>query len=61
MDLGLDMVQFNVVDAETLLAAKADPASYKDLVVRISGYNARFTELDEFVQDAVIARTQHSL
>ena len=61
MDLGLDMIQFNVVDADTLIAAKADPESYKDLVVRISGYNARFTELDEFVQDAVIARTQHSL
>ncbi len=61
MDLGLDMVQFNVIDASTLLDAKAHPDNYRDLVVRISGYNAKFVELDLFVQDAVIARTQHSL
>ena len=61
MDFGLDMVQFNVVDASTLLAAKAHPEEYKDLIVRVSGYNAKFVELDEFVQDAVISRTQHAI
>jgi Pyruvate-formate lyase len=61
MDLGLDMVQFNFINKDTLLAAKAHPEKHKDLVVRISGYNAKFVELDEFVQDAVISRTQHAI
>lgn len=61
MDLGLEMVQFNVVDAETLKDAQKKPENYPNLVVRISGYNANFVELDKFVQDAVICRTQHTL
>ncbi|MEW6267288.1 MAG: pyruvate formate lyase family protein [Thermodesulfobacteriota bacterium] len=61
MKLGLDMVQFNVIDAATLKEAQAKPEQYKDLVVRISGYNSKFVELDEFVQNAVIARTEHSI
>lgn len=61
LNLGLDMIQFNVVDAETLRAAQVHPEQYRDLVVRVSGYNARFVELDKFVQDAIIERTQHSL
>lgn len=61
MNLGLEMVQFNVVDAETLKDAQKHPDKYPNLVVRISGYNANFVELDKFVQDAVISRTQHNL
>jgi benzylsuccinate synthase len=61
MKLGLDMLQFNVVDAGTLKKAQEVPEKYPDLVVRISGYNANFVELDKFVQDAVISRTTHSL
>jgi pyruvate-formate lyase len=61
MDLGLEMVQFNVVDAATLRDAQAHPEKYPNLVVRISGYNANFVELDKFVQDAVIERTEHIL
>lgn len=61
MKLGLDMLQFNVIDAVTLKAAQATPEKYKDLVVRISGYNSKFVELDKFVQDAVILRTEHTL
>ena len=61
MDLGLDMVQFNIVDAATLRAAQEQPEKYANLVVRISGYNARFVELNKFVQDSVIERTEHEL
>jgi formate C-acetyltransferase len=32
-----DHVQFNVVTAEMLRAAQADPAAYRDLIVRIAG------------------------
>ena len=46
-----------VVDAETLKKAKVSPEDYKDLLVRISGYSARFVELTEQTQDEVISRT----
>lgn len=61
MNLGLDMIQFNIVDAATLRDAQEHPEKHPNLIVRVSGYNANFVELDEFVQDAVIKRTQHSL
>jgi pyruvate-formate lyase len=61
MNLGLDMIQFNIVDAVTLRDAQRHPERYQDLVVRVSGYNAKFVEMDRFVQDAVIERTEHDL
>lgn len=61
MHLGLDMIQFNVVDAATLRAAQSNPGKYPDLVVRVSGYNARFVELDRFVQESIISRAEHGL
>jgi pyruvate formate-lyase/glycerol dehydratase family glycyl radical enzyme len=61
MNLGLDMIQFNVVDGKMLKDAQKNPEQYSNLVVRVSGYNANFVELDQFVQDAVIKRTEHSL
>jgi pyruvate-formate lyase len=61
MNLGLDMIQFNIVDAATLRDAQRHPERYRDLAVRVSGYNAKFVEMDTFVQDAVIKRTEHDL
>lgn len=56
-DLRLWHVQFNVVNKETLLAAKADPERYKGLIVRIAGYSAYFCDLSDDLQDDLIART----
>jgi pyruvate-formate lyase len=61
LNMGLDMIQFNIVDATTLKKAQENPEKYPNLVVRVSGYNANFVELDKFVQDAVIERTEHML
>ena len=61
MNLGLDMIQFNIVDSKTLKDAQKHPEKYPNLVVRVSGYNAHFNELDKFVQDAIIQRTQHNI
>jgi len=61
MNLGLDMIQFNVVDSNDLKKAQQNPEKYKNLVIRVSGYNARFVDLAKFVQDAVIERTENSL
>ena len=51
-------VQFNVVSRETLEDAKINPLAHRDLIVRVAGYSAYFIELDPFVQDEVIARTE---
>jgi len=54
-------VQFNVVSREMLLKAQQDPMQYRDLVVRVAGYSAYFTQLNRAMQDEVIARTELSL
>ena len=54
-------VQFNVVDQETLRAAKADPVGYRDLIVRVAGYSTYFVTLTEAMQDEVIERSSLSL
>jgi len=56
--LGGRHVQFNVVDTETLKDAQAHPEKYPDLVVRVSGYCAYFTDLGRSVQEDIIARTE---
>lgn len=54
-------VQYNIISKETLLAAKARPEEYRDLVVRVAGYSAFFTALSPDTQDDIIARTEHEL
>ena len=59
-DKGGFHVQFNILDRETLLKAKAHPEEYKNLVVRVAGYSAFWGELVPEVQDDIINRTEHS-
>ena len=54
-------VQYNVVSADTLRAAQADPGEYKDLIVRIAGYSAYFVELSLDCQNDLISRHDHNL
>lgn len=56
-DAGGMEVQLNVVDDATLRAAQRDPERYRDLVVRVSGYSAFFTDLGRAIQDEIIGRT----
>lgn len=53
-------VQFNVVDRKTLVEAQAHPEQYRDLVVRVAGYSAFYTELSREVQNQIIIRTEFS-
>ena len=55
-ELGNSQIQFNVASNETLLAAQMDPEKYSDLIVRVAGYSAYFTQLSKPVQDAIINR-----
>ncbi len=50
-------MQFNYVDNQAMLDAQKDPDSHRDLVVRVAGYSAFFTELCKDVQDEIISRT----
>jgi len=59
-DKGGFHVQFNILDRQTLLEAKAHPEEYKNLVVRVAGYSAFWGELVPEVQDDIINRTDHS-
>ncbi|EHQ91480.1 (2S)-3-sulfopropanediol dehydratase [Desulfosporosinus youngiae] len=58
-DLKLWHIQFNIVNKETLIAAKKDPSKYRGLIVRVAGYSAYFVELSPDLQDDIIARTEH--
>ncbi|MDC7228471.1 MAG: pyruvate formate lyase family protein [Spirochaetales bacterium] len=51
-------VQYNVMDPETLRAAQAQPEKYRDLVVRVWGFNAYFVTLQKEYQDELIARAE---
>lgn len=59
-DLKLYHIQFNIINRETLVAAKEDPEKYRNLVVRVAGYSAYFTELSPDLQNEIIARTEHT-
>jgi formate C-acetyltransferase len=52
-------IQLNVVTAETLRAAQANPEKYGDLIVRVAGYSDYFCDLGKVLQDEIIARTEH--
>jgi formate C-acetyltransferase len=52
-------VQFNVVSADTLREAQANPQAHRDLIVRVAGYSDYFCDLSKALQDEIIARTEH--
>lgn len=52
-------VQFNVVGADTLRQAQAEPDQHRDLIVRVAGYSDYFCDLSTALQDEIIARTEH--
>ncbi len=51
--------QFNVVSKEMLIDAQQHPEKYKDLIVRVAGFSARWIELAKPVQDEIIGRTEY--
>ncbi|MFO8048827.1 MAG: pyruvate formate lyase family protein [Desulfosudaceae bacterium] len=51
-------IQPNVVSNQTLTKARDNPEQYRDLVVRVSGYSALFTDLGRPLQDEIISRTE---
>lgn len=54
-------VQFNVVSAEEMRQAQASPTQHSQLMVRVSGYSAKFTAIAPRWQDMLIVRTEQGL
>jgi len=52
-------VQFNVVSAETLREAQADPSNHRNLIVRVAGYSDYFCDISRELQEEIIERTEH--
>lgn len=52
-------VQFNVVTADLLREAQADPEAHRDLIVRVAGYSDYFCDLGLALQNEIITRTEH--
>jgi len=52
-------LQINLLDAETLRQAQREPEEFRNLLVRVTGYNAYFVNLGKEIQDEIIARETH--
>jgi formate C-acetyltransferase len=53
-------IQFNVVTADTLREAQANPEKHRDLIVRVAGYSDYFCDLTAALQNEIIARTEQT-
>ncbi|MBD3255606.1 MAG: hypothetical protein GF383_10975 [Candidatus Lokiarchaeota archaeon] len=54
-------LQINMIDADMLRDAQKHPEDYKNLLVRVTGYNAYFTAIGKELQDEIIARESHKM
>jgi pyruvate-formate lyase len=59
--VGGTCLQVNVIDADTLRQAQKHPDEYRNLLVRVTGYNAYFVGLGKEIQDEIISRESHGL
>lgn len=51
-------LQMNVISRKTLTEAREDPGRYPNLMVRVSGFSAYFSHLQDDVKDDIISRTE---
>lgn len=54
-------VHFNILSPETLLAAQKDPDKYRNLQIRLCGWNVRFVDLDTDRQNEFINQASNVL
>ena len=57
--LGGEQLQPTVVSTEVLKAAQKNPENYRNIIVKVGGYSAYFTDLGKEIQDEIISRTEH--
>lgn len=56
--LGGHFMQIDTVDKDVLIAAQKNPENYRNLSVRVSGWNARFVTMNKEWQDMIIEKTK---
>lgn len=56
---GGHIFQGNVVDVRMLREAQKDPTRYRDLMVRVGGFSARFVALSKEIQEEIIQRQKY--
>ena len=59
-ELGGLQLQVNAVSVEDLRNAQKEPERYRDLIVRIGGYSARFVQLPPRIRQEMIERFESS-
>ncbi|MBO6205655.1 MAG: hypothetical protein J6N53_16910 [Lachnospiraceae bacterium] len=57
---GFYQLQMNIIDSATLIDAKKHPEKHKNLIVRVWGFSAYFTDLPEEYKDRLIERALES-
>ncbi len=60
-DLGGMQMQLNVATTEMLKDAMLHPEEYRNLLVRISGYNVYFVDLNKSMQVELIERAEYGV
>ncbi|MBN2311014.1 MAG: hypothetical protein JXR94_18710 [Candidatus Hydrogenedentes bacterium] len=58
---GGSALQINLIDVDTLRQAQQNPDEFRNLLVRVTGYNAYFVNLGREIQEEIIAREAHRL
>lgn len=53
---GVPVLNLSMYDRRELMDAREHPERHKDLIVRVWGFNARFVELDDELQEHIIRR-----
>ena len=54
-------IQPTVVSTETLREAQKNPDQYKDLIVKVGGYNATYVDLGTPIQNEIINRLENQI
>lgn len=52
-------IQFNVLSPEVLRSAQKEPEKYRNLQIRLCGWNVRFIDLSQTVQNSFIAEAEN--
>ena len=58
MEKGGFSVHFNILSPDTLISAQKEPEKYRNLQIRLCGWNVRFVDLDRAAQDEFILQSQ---
>lgn len=57
MNCGGASIHFNVLNPQSLIAAQKEPEKYKNLQIRLCGWNVRFVDLNKKEQDEFILKS----